>query len=96
MKTIIEETAIELAAAFYENCRMMGMDCKPYRNQRHYVRNNFEKFIPKAVDLLTSMLDGGYPEEQKKEIYEALLSRAAYRPTINGVQLDLPLSSGVH
>lgn len=79
MKTIIEETAIELAAALYEEYRMAGFQDKRYKNQRHYVRENFEKFIPKALEQLLEILNGNYPDEMKAPIYEAIKSRADAR-----------------
>lgn len=96
-KSIIEETAIELAAAFYEDCRMMGnitmnnpQTGKLYRNQVHYVKQNFEKFIPRATEILISMMDPSHslPYEKKMEIYEALMDRqiAVSFPTIGRMQ----------
>jgi hypothetical protein len=86
--TLIEDTAIEFAAAFYEAARMKGIDCKPYRNQRQYIKKNFEKFIPHAVKHLTEMLSSTtLHEDLKYKIYEALTERANWTPTINGQQI---------
>lgn len=84
-KTVIEETAIELAAEVYDTWRRNGMPCEPYRNQRHYVRKNFEKFIPKAIDLLLEILhNSGTSELMKEQIYDAFLSRNQAKITIAG------------
>jgi len=87
MKTIIEETAIELAAAMYEEYRMAGFNDKRYKNQRHYVRTNFEKFIPKAIEQLLLILNGNYPDEMKAPIYEALLMRSDARIKMGAVDV---------
>ncbi len=90
-KTIIEKTAINLCAQFYEDNRMMGNPCldpktgMPYRNQRAYVRKNFERFITMAVEASLSLLGrADTPDEVKQEIYEAILERVEYEPMING------------
>lgn len=79
MKTIIEETAIEMAAAFYDSARSRGIP-SDYKNQRKYVKANWEKFIPVAIKHLNEILAGDYPESMKQPIYEALLDRANYNP----------------
>lgn len=84
MKTVIEETAIELAAAVYDETRKRGYQVK-YKNQRAYVKANWEKYIPRAIDVLTQMLHGNYPQEMKDTIYDALVHRASTRPKINGL-----------
>lgn len=81
---LIEQTAIELAAAFYDHARCEGLSCKPYKNQRDYVKKNFERFIPKALEHLTTLLEMCSSDIMKNEIYEALLERANYQPTLNG------------
>ena len=47
---LIEKTALELAAVFYEAGRSSGLTsvCK---NAKQYAKRNVEKFIPKAVEL---------------------------------------------
>lgn len=73
---IIEKTAIEFAAVFYEAGRASGLTSK-YKNPRAYAKANFEKFIPKAVEVLTGMLDRtDIPDLMKQEIYDALIERA--------------------
>lgn len=90
MKTIIEETAIALAAQVYEDYRMAGMDCKPYKNQRQFVRKNFIKYIPQAAHILMQMLgpDSRATPEMKEEIYNALMERNAFQPKVNGQIID--------
>lgn len=90
-KTIIEKTAVNIAAQFYEENRMMGNPCldprtaRPYRSQRAYIRSNFQRFIPMAVAASLSLLDRpDTPEEVKQEIYEAILERVDHDPQING------------
>lgn len=90
-KTIIEKTAINLAAQFYEDNRMMGNPCldpktgQPYRSQRAYIRKNLTIFIPMAVQASLSLLNRpDTPEDVKAEIYEAIIERVEYEPMING------------
>lgn len=81
---IIEQTALELAATFYEICRGQGLTSK-YKNARLYAKANFEKFIPKALDTLTAMLGNlSTPENQKELIYKAILERAN-DPSLNSI-----------
>lgn len=88
--TIIEDTAIALCAAFYDANRVMGNPCLdpktglPYKNERKYIKRNFEKFIPVAVNQLINILHGDYPLEMKEPIYQALLTRVEFQPMING------------
>ena len=53
--TVIEQTAIQLAACFYEAGRSSGLKSK-HKNARAYAKANLERFIPKAIDILTTML----------------------------------------
>jgi hypothetical protein len=72
---VIEKTALELAAVFYEAGRSSGMTSK-HRNAKHFAKANVEKFIPMAVQTLMDMLgDSATPEEQKTMIYDAFLER---------------------
>lgn len=74
--TVIEKTAIELAAVYYEAGRSTGLTSK-YKSPRAFARHNFERFIPKAVELLMSMLDRpDIADLMKNEIYSAILERA--------------------
>lgn len=73
--TVIEKTAFELAATWYEIGRGQGMTSK-FKNHREYARNNFKTFIPKAIELLTDMLGRtDISSVIKDEIHGALLER---------------------
>lgn len=73
--TLIEKTAAELAAVWYSVGRSQGLTSK-WKDERAYARANFTKFIPKAVELLLSMLGRSDMHElQKSEIYESLMER---------------------
>ena len=72
---LIEITAGELAATFYEAARSSGMKSK-YPNARIYAKNNLETFVPKALELLLEMLGKeDTPEHMKNEIYDAIMER---------------------
>ena len=74
--TIIEKVAGEFAGTWYEIGRGQGMTSK-FRSAKHYARHNFERFIPKAVEVLTGMLNRqDLPDLMKQEIYDALMERA--------------------
>lgn len=73
---IIEKTALELAASWWEIGRTNGMSSK-YKSARQYAKKNLETWIPKAVEILTEMLSkDNIPELMKQEIYTALMERA--------------------
>jgi hypothetical protein len=72
--TIIEQTALEFAAVFYDAARSSGG--KSTKGQKQWARDNFTKFIPHAVQHLTAMI--GQPnvaDHLKQQIHEALLER---------------------
>src|SRR5271165_3806998 len=72
--TIIEKTALKFAAMFYDAARSSG--AKSTKTQKQWARDNFTKFIPKAVEILTSMLGrSDIADIQKQEIHQALLER---------------------
>jgi hypothetical protein len=72
---LIEQTALNLAAVFYEACRRSGLTSK-HKNARAFAKANLEKFIPKAVDLLLDILGKTDPPEiMKADIHEALTER---------------------
>lgn len=92
---IIEKTAGEFAGVFFDAARSSGMEkitlqgeiinLKKYRNNpRAFARAHLEKFIPAAVEALTTILGREEtPEEQKQIIYNALMER------VNDQDLDL-------
>lgn len=89
--TVIEKVAAEFAAVWWEAGRSSGLKSK-HKTARLYAKKNFEKFIPKAIEHLTEMLDNPHIADlAKQEIYEALMERAndpVLKKTI--VDLDLP------
>lgn len=73
--TVIEKTASELAAVFYEAARSSGLKSQ-FKTPRAFARAKFITFIPKAVELLTSMLGrSDIHDLMKQEIFEALSER---------------------
>lgn len=73
---VIEKTALELAAVYYEAGRSAGLTSK-HKNARAFAKANVTKFIPKAVELLMDMLGkDSTPQDQKDMIYEAIMERA--------------------
>lgn len=74
--TVIERTAAQMAAVFYDAARNTGMKSK-YKNARLYAMANFETFIPKAIEILTDMLSRDDVNiHMKDEISNALIERA--------------------
>lgn len=83
--TLIEQTAIELAAEVYDGFRCMGFTDPRYPNERKYIKKNFERFIPKAIELLLQILHRESTSKvMKDEIYKAIIERNEHKVTING------------
>lgn len=79
---IIEKTAAELAGVFYDAGRSAGM-ISEYKSAKAFARAKLQVFIPKAVELLLSMLGrADLPDIMKREIFDALQERAN-DPTLN-------------
>jgi hypothetical protein len=84
---IVEKTAGEFAATFFEASRSSGMgiitlqgqriDLRKYKNNpRAFARAHIEKFIPAAVHALNEiMCNPKTPEDQRQVIYNALMER---------------------
>lgn len=73
--TLIEQTALKLAATWYEIGRSQGMTSK-HKTARHWAAHNFIKFIPKAVEHLIDILNQpNAAPAMKEEIYAALMER---------------------
>lgn len=73
---LIEQTAADLCAAFYEAGLSAGLKSKS-KTHKAFVHKNIEHFIPKAVELLVEMLGNpATPDSQKEAIAEALIERA--------------------
>ncbi len=76
--TVIEKTALEFACVWYESCLSSGLlPSKSHITQKSWARANFQKFIPHAIEHLTSMLSrNDIAPLMKQEIYDAILERA--------------------
>lgn len=84
---IIEKTAGQFAGTFFEAARSSGMgiitlqgqkiDLRKYKNNpRNFARAHLEKFIPAAIEALTTILGReNTPASQKEIIYNALMER---------------------
>lgn len=73
---LIEQTAADLASAFFEVGLSQGLKSK-HKTHKAFVHHNIERFIPKAVDILIDMLGNpATPDSQKELIREALVERA--------------------
>jgi len=73
---LIEQTAADLCAEYYEIGRSQGLKSK-HKTHKAFVHAHLERFIPIAVDLLTTMLGKKEtPDSQKELIAQALLERA--------------------
>jgi len=72
---LIEKTALEFAAVFYEIGRSSGMTSR-HKTAKHYAAHNFIKFIPRAVSHLIDILNQpNASPEIKHEIWCALQER---------------------
>jgi hypothetical protein len=92
---IIEKTAGEFAGTFFDAARSSGMgtimlqgqkiDLRKYKNSpRAFARAHLEKFIPAAIEALTTIMGReNISVEMKDIIYNALMER------VNDQQLDM-------
>lgn len=72
---LIEQTALSLAAAYYEQGRSLGLTSR-YKNPQQYAKRYVERFIPSAVSILMDMLGSDATKPEMKEmIYEAFMER---------------------
>lgn len=72
---IIEDTALQFAAIYYEAGRSTGLTSK-YKNAREFAKNNVEKFVPKVVQHFIEILNNPtFPKDAKEEIFQALMER---------------------
>lgn len=72
---LIEKTARDMAAAFYEYGRSLGLESK-YKSHKEYANAYLERFIPLAVNQLMDMLAMDHiSKEMKDAIYDAFLER---------------------
>lgn len=73
---LIENTAGQYAAIFWEACRSSGMPPGKHKTARAFARANLEKFIPIAVqNLIEIMGRENTPASQKEIIYQAIMER---------------------
>ena len=73
---LIEQTAGQYAAIFWEACRSSGMKAGKHKTARSYARANLEKFIPLVVkNLIEVMSRPETPVDMKETIYQAILER---------------------
>jgi hypothetical protein len=73
--TLIERTALEFAAVFYDVGRSQGLTSK-HKSARYYAAHNFIKFIPRAVSHLIDILNQpNASPAMKHEIWTALQER---------------------
>lgn len=97
---LIEKTALELAAAYYEIGRSKGLVSK-YKDPKSYAKKYIKNFIPKAVEVLMDMLaKPSTPNEMKELIYDAFLERTNDEELSNsGIPVfknDVPFKSSKH
>lgn len=72
---VIEKTALELAANFWEIGKSQGLTSK-FKDARSYAKCHVKEFIPIAVSILMDMLGKDHiPNDQKDMIYAAFMER---------------------
>lgn len=73
---LIAETAKEIAGAWYEQAATKDANFyKRFPNQRRFIVNHWAHFVGAARTSLTAILgQKEYPENLKREIYEALIN----------------------
>lgn len=72
---LVRHTCKEMAGVMHEEMSDKSNEFRTmFPNQRDFIRNNWEQFIPVAKMALSTMLgDPATPEHRKKEIYNALI-----------------------
>lgn len=72
---LIEQTALKLAATFWETGKSQGLTSK-YKDARSYAKRYVKNFIPLAISHLMDILaKDSTPQAQKDAIYDALMER---------------------
>lgn len=72
---LIEKTALQFAAIFWETGKSQGMVSK-CKTAREYARKNVERFVPMVIKHFMEMLGNEHlPDLMKREIYEAVMER---------------------
>lgn len=88
--SLIEKTALEFAATFYEVGRSQGMTSR-HKSARHYAAHNFIKFIPRAVEHLIDILNQpNATPAMKHEIWTALQERIHDKDVVAAFDNKLP------
>jgi hypothetical protein len=73
---LIEQTALKLAASFYETGRSQGLTSK-YKTHKAYARRHLNEFIPLAVSYLMDIISNPQTSiEMRDMVYDALTERA--------------------
>lgn len=92
---LIEKTALELAATWYEIGRSQGLTSK-HKNARAYARANLERFIPNATNVLLEMLKptSNITEDARREIYEAMMERVN-DPHLNEIMPNVDITRAI-
>lgn len=74
---LLEQTALRLAATFYEASRNTGLTSK-HKTARHYAAHNIQKFIPHAIVHLRELwLDPNTPDSQRQILHDMFMERIA-------------------
>lgn len=84
---LIEKTALEMAANFWEVGKSQGLKSK-YPNARAYAKRYVKEFIPVAVSTLMDMLGKDHiPTDQKDMILDAFLERTNDKDLSNTIPI---------
>ena len=75
--TVLEQAAIDMAGFFYETARSQGGFSTKHKTAKAWIKANFEKFIPYAVDIQLGLLNRpDISDTAKLASYDAILERA--------------------
>lgn len=86
---LIEQTAMQFAAIYYEAGRATGMTSK-FKNPRAFAKNNWPKFIPKVIDHFLDMLNNPNLAAGMKEAIHAAIMERHNDPTLAVSMPSLP------
>jgi len=72
---LLERTALEFAAVYYEAGRSTGLKSK-FKDAKSFAKHNFERFIPKVIEhFLDILANPTFDEDAKRMIWEAIQKR---------------------
>lgn len=74
---MVRDTAIWLAAEFYEKAAKNNIFRQQFPSQEAYMADKWGAFVDEARATLAQMLARSYPEDFKQRVYEALQYNAA-------------------